>query len=155
MLRSLVIGAASVIALSSVAFAQQSDFGTADQAKAMLQRAVPLLKSDPTAAIATFNKGENGFKDRDLYVFCFDTADGKFTAHQKAALIGTDVRNLKDKTGKNFGLDLYNAVGGEKDGEITQVDYLFPRPGTTNPVPKVSYLTKVGSEGCGVGYYKV
>jgi signal transduction histidine kinase len=153
MFRTFVLGAASVIALSGVALAQ-SDFGTADQAKAMLQRAIPLLKSDQTTAIATFNKGENGFKDRDLYVFCFQTTDGKFTAHQKAALIGTDVRNLKDKTGKNFGLDIYNAVSGEKDGDITQVDYLFPRPGTTDPVPKVSYLTKVGTEGCGVGYYK-
>jgi hypothetical protein len=120
----------------------------------MLQRAIPLIKSDQAAAIGTFNKGENGFKDRDLYVFCFDTADGKFTAHQKAALIGTDVRTLKDKTGKNFGLDIYNAVSGEKDGAITEVDYLFPRPGGTDPVPKVSYLTKVGTEGCGVGYYK-
>jgi len=154
MLRSLILGAASVIALSGVALAQQSDFGTADQAKSMLQRAIPLLKSDQTAALATFNKGENGFKDRDLYVFCFATADGKFNAHQKAALIGTDVRALKDKTGKNFGLDIYNAVAGEKDGDITEVNYLFPRPGTTDPVPKVSYLTKVGTEGCGVGYYK-
>ena len=155
MLRKFIVGAAaSVVALSGVALAQQSDFGTADQAKAMLQRAIPLVKSDPTAAIATFNKGEKGFKDRDLYVFCFGTADGKFVAHQKAALIGTDVRELKDKAGKNFGLDIYNAVSGEKDGEITQVEYSFPRPGTTDPVPKVSYLTKVGTEGCGVGYYK-
>jgi signal transduction histidine kinase len=154
MLRSFILGAASVIALSGVALAQQSDFGTADQAKAMLQRAIPLLKSDQAAALASFNKGENGFKDRDLYVFCFATADGKFNAHQKAALIGTDVRDLKDKAGKNFGLDIYNTVAGEKDGDITEVSYLFPRPGTTDPVPKVSYLTKVGTEGCGVGYYK-
>jgi hypothetical protein len=41
-----------------------------------------------------------------------------------------------------------------QDGKIAEVDYLFPRPGTTNPVPKSSYVTKVADLVCGVGYYK-
>jgi hypothetical protein len=33
--------------------------------------------------------------------------------------------------------------------------YLFPKPGTTAPTfPKVSFVTRVGDLGCGVGYYK-
>ncbi|MGP6157189.1 MAG: cache domain-containing protein [Vulcanimicrobiaceae bacterium] len=154
MFRALMIGALSLFALSGIAFAQQTEYGTAPEAKAMLLRAIPELKANETAALAKFNQGADGFKDRDLYVFCFNTADGKFTAHQKAALIGTDVRDLKDKSGNAFGQDIYKAVNGEKDGDITEVSYLFPRPGTTDPVPKVSYLTKVGDQGCGVGYYK-
>ena len=32
---------------------------------------------------------------------------------------------------------------------------MFPRPGTDKtPVPKVSFVTKVGDLVCGVGYYK-
>ncbi len=154
MLRTLIIGATAFVALSGIAYAQQSEYGTAAEAKAMLQRAIPELKANETAAIAKFNKGEDGFKDRDLYVFCFNIADGKFTAHQKAALIGTDTRDLKDKSGKAFGQDIYNAVKNESEGQITEVSYMFPRPGTTDPVQKVSYLTKVATQGCGVGYYK-
>jgi hypothetical protein len=30
----------------------------------------------------------------------------------------------------------------------------FARPGDPKPVPKVSYVTKVGDIYCGVGYYK-
>ena len=30
----------------------------------------------------------------------------------------------------------------------------IPRPGGTDPVAKESYVTKVGNQGCGVGYYK-
>jgi hypothetical protein len=41
-----------------------------------------------------------------------------------------------------------------KDGTISTADYDFPKPGTTQPVPKESYVTRVGNEGCGVGYYK-
>jgi hypothetical protein len=155
MFRTVMLAAASIVAFSGVALAQTPapSGGTAAEAKAMLQRAIPLLQKDPTSAIATFNKGENGFKDRDLYVFCFNTGDGKFTAHQKAALIGTDVRDLKAKSGRTFGLDIYNAVTGEKEGEITEVSYMFPKPGGTEPVAKHSFLTKVGTQGCGVGYY--
>jgi hypothetical protein len=32
---------------------------------------------------------------------------------------------------------------------------MFPRPGSdTTPVEKMSFVTKVGDLGCGVGYYK-
>jgi hypothetical protein len=59
---------------------------------------------------------------------------------------------LKDNAGHVFGQDVYNAA---KDGQITEVSYMFLRPGAdTTPVQKVSYVTKVGDLGCGVGYYK-
>jgi hypothetical protein len=41
-----------------------------------------------------------------------------------------------------------------KEGVITEVTYMFPRPGNDTPVRKVSFVTNVGDEGCGVGYYK-
>ena len=44
-------------------------FGTEEEAKAMLERAVAAVKEDKAKALDMFNKGEGGFKDRDLYVF--------------------------------------------------------------------------------------
>ena len=127
--------------------------GTAAEAKAMLEKAVAAVKADKGKAIEMFLKGEGGFKDRDLYPFCFNFADGKVVATQAPSLIGMDVRTLKDKTGKVFGEEIYKAA---KDDEITEsVSYMFPRPGPdTTPVQKVSFVTKVGDLGCGVGYYK-
>jgi hypothetical protein len=31
---------------------------------------------------------------------------------------------------------------------------MFPKPGETTPVAKVSFVTKADDLGCGVGYYK-
>lgn len=31
---------------------------------------------------------------------------------------------------------------------------MWPRPGSTDPVPKVSFVTKVDDQVCTVGYYK-
>ena len=55
--------------------AAQAQYGTEAQAKAMLTRAVAAMKQNTTKALEMFNKGEGGFKDRDLYVFCANALD--------------------------------------------------------------------------------
>jgi hypothetical protein len=155
MMRTLMIGAvsAAALALSAAAFAQQG--GTAQEARAMLDKAVAAVKADQAVALAMFIKGEGGFRDRELYPFCFRIADGKTLASPKAVPAGTDVRSLKDSTGKSYGEALY-AAAQKPEGQITEVvSYLFPKPDTTAPTfEKVSFVTKVGDLGCGVGYYK-
>ena len=123
-------------------------FGTADEAKAMLEKAVTALKANKADALAKFTKGEGGFKDRDLYPFC-GGADGMFTAHP--TLVGKSLKELKDKAGKALGEEIYSVA---KEGAIAEVTYMWPRPGTTDPVQKKSYVTRVGDQVCAVGYYK-
>ena len=156
MLRTF-IGVASAVLLSSTAFAQEKG-GTADEAKAMLSRAVAAVKADKAKAIDIFNKGEGGFLDRDLYPFCANVGDGKFVAvynPNARQLIGqVDMRTLKDSAGKAFGQEQF-AAAQKPEGQLTEVSYLFAKPGPdTTPVPKVSFTTKVGDLICGVGYYK-
>lgn len=159
MFRMLTIAAvsAAVLLLSPAAFAQQSG-GTAADAKAMLMKAVTAVKADKAKALEMFTKGEGGFVDRDLYVFCDQLSDGKQVANgnpNAKQLIGVDIRTLKDSTGKMFGAELL--AGMQKpEGEITEVSYLFPKTGADKtPVPKVGLVTKASADlGCGVGYYK-
>src|SRR5262245_56726505 len=54
-------------------------FGTAQEAKALLNRAVAAVKSNVAKALTMFNNGQNGFKDRDLYVLCANAKDGSIT----------------------------------------------------------------------------
>jgi hypothetical protein len=157
MIRRSMIAAATILTLSSTAFAQQSQYGTADEAKAMLLKVVAAVKADKAKALNMFNKGEGGFADRDLYPFCSNVSDGINVAISNPnakQLLGTDARNLKDPTGKEFGKELY-AAGQKPEGQISEVSYLFVRPGPdTKPVPKVSYVTRIGDIYCGVGFYK-
>ena len=62
-LRMFMIAAAA-LTLSAAAFAQQG--GTAEEARAMLDKAVAAVKADKTKALDTFNEGKGGFLDRDL-----------------------------------------------------------------------------------------
>jgi len=68
---ALVVVYAAFYLLATTAWA--AEFGTAEEAKAMLERAVTAVKEDKAKALDMFNKGEGGFKDRDLYVWCANT----------------------------------------------------------------------------------
>src|SRR5215471_13456053 len=113
----LVLVASLAMTLFAPGFAKAQ--GTAAEAKAMLEKAVAAVKADKAKAIGMFLKGEGGFKDRDLYPFCFQIADG-ITVAAPPSVLGKDVRTLKDPTGKGFGADIYNAA---KDGTYSEVSY--------------------------------
>jgi Single Cache domain 2 len=158
MLRTFMIpsACAAVLMASPTAFAQ-GQFGTADEAKAMLVKAAAAVKADKTKTLDLINKGEGGFLDRDIYPFCFELSDGKILAvasNNAKQFLGTDIRALKDATGKVYGPELH-AAAQKPEGQITEVSYMFPRPGADKaPVQKVSFVTKAGDLGCGVGYYR-
>src|SRR5262249_29601346 len=152
MMRKFMIAAGSAVALmtSAAAFAQQG--GTAQEARAMLDKAVAAVKADKSKALDMFNKGAGGFLDPDLYAFCANNGDGKIVAlgnpHAKQ-LLGTDGRTLKDANGKAYGLEIFT-VGQKPEGQVTEVTgYLFPSPSSPTPVPKNSFVEKVGDIYCG------
>lgn len=150
MLRNSLLKTVSVMVVAGgmavAAFA--AEFGTEAEAKAMLEKAVAAVKADKPKALSEFTKGEDGFKDRDLYVFC-GGPDGNFTAHP--TLVGKSLKDLKDKAGKPLGEEIYKNA---HEGQVMTVSYMWPRPGSTEPVQKVTFVTKVGDQVCAVGYYK-
>ena len=152
MLRTgLALATAAALLGAGATFAHAQQFGTEAEAKAMLNRAVAEMKKDETAAIAKFADKENkDFRDRDLYVFCWRMSDAFVTAHPNPQVAGTDMRNLKVKDDP-LGQRLHDAA---KEGTVSSVSYNFPKPGTTEPVPKESFVTRIGGQSCAVGYYK-
>jgi hypothetical protein len=158
MIRSFVITAMSAAALFvSTAVPAQQNGGTAAEARAMLTKAVAAVKEDKTTALDKFNKGGGGFQDRDLYVFCHSISDAKLVATgnpNRKQELGSDLKAGVDAAGKHFGAEIWAAYQ-KPEGEITEVDYVYPKPGADKtPVAKASFVTRVGDLGCGVGYYK-
>lgn len=147
MSRLLTFGAVALLAAAGAAAGEK---GTADEAKAMLDKAVAEVQKDGSAkAIAKFNDPAGGFRDRDLYVFCMD-GNHKITAHPDASLRGSDAATLKDSAGKAFGVEM---VEKAKKGEGA-VEYMWKNPVSGKVEAKVSFLKKAGDQVCGVGAYK-
>jgi hypothetical protein len=151
MLRNLAfVGYAVILVLSTTASVWAAEFGTEEEAKAMLERAVAAVKQDKAKALDMFNKGEDGFKDRDLYVFCANASDGIITATPYWNK-GKQLRDIKGKHGAPFGKTI---MQNATEGTIKDTAYWWPRPGSDKPFKKSTFYTKVGDQICGVGYYR-
>ena len=154
MVRQLAIAISQVaivlVSTASSALAADPQFGTEAQARAMLEKAVVAVKENKGKALGMFSKGEGGFKDRDLYVYCANASDGVLTAHPY--LKGEHLQEIKGKKGYPLGKEI---MDNATEGEIKQVTYWWPRPGTDTPLEKTSFFyTQVAGQNCGVGFYK-
>ena len=152
MLRNLafVVGYAVILVLSTTASVVAADFGTSEEAKAVLERAVAAVQEDKAKALDMFNNGEDAFKDRDLYVFCANASNGIMTAHPYGNK-GKQLRDIEGKHGAPLGESI---MQNATEGTIKETTYWWPRPGTDKPLEKTSFYTKAGDQICGVGYYK-
>ena len=126
-----------------------AEYGAADEAKAILRRAVAEVKADKAGAIAKFNHNEPPFRDRDLFVFCFNGQDGRYTAHE--AFVARDARKFRDAKGKAVGAEMYSSA---QVGRITEVAYTAPIPGSTKLTSKIAFVTRIGDQVCGVSAYQ-
>ncbi len=140
--------AAAVLLVGTMGAASAHEYGTREEAQAMLERAVAMLKADKMRALDLFTSGDGGFIDRDLYVFC-GGPDGMVTAHPFR--MGTNLMEFKDTSGKAAGEEIYAIA---KEGEFAELPYKFVRPGGSEHIDKVSFVTKVDDQICGVGFYK-
>jgi len=109
---ALAVSYTTVLILFGATPVPAAQFGTQDEAKAMLEKAVAAVKADKTKALDMFNKGEGGFKDRDLYVWCANASDGIVTA-QPYMNRGKQLRDIEGKRGARFGQEIMqNATEG-------------------------------------------
>lgn len=140
--------AVTLVAAAITGPAKSEEFGTVDEARLMLERAVVEVRTDKPRAFQMFNSNHPQFRDRDLFVFCFGAEDGKFTAHE--AMITHDVRELHDHSGFAFGAKMLTEA---REGKVTEIRYVSPFPGTTWHVPKRAYVMRVADQVCGVSAF--
>ena len=130
-----------------------TDKGTADEAKAMVQKAVALLKdAGPDKAFAAFDDPANkDFHDRDLYIFV-RSMDGNTVAHgANKGMIGHTNLDLKDADGKPYNKEMIDLANGKGSG---WVEYRWVNPVSHKIEPKSSFIEKVGDYVVGAGFYK-
>ena len=72
-----------------------------------------------------------------------------FTAHPE--LVGTSMRELRDKRGNPLGEWLYETAKEEQAGRVTN---FWPRPGSLEILRKVALVTRIGGQVCALGYYR-
>lgn len=148
MTRTMRLATAMTALWVATGSALAGEYGTRDEAVAMLERVVADMKKDQPGTLARITK--RAYNDRDLYPFC-SGPDGKVSAHGAIPeRIGVDQASLKDSTGKAFGAEIRKVA---QPGKVAEVSYVYSRPGSTEQAAKVSVVTKVADQVCAVGYY--
>lgn len=145
-IRKFFLGSVMMLALGGSMQAQE--FGSIPDARALLDRAVAEVRTNALRAFDRFNANDRKFRDRDLFVFCFGAENGSFVAHE--AMVTHDVRTLRDRVGRPYGKEMFiNA----REGDISEISYSSPFPGTTLEIPKRALVTRVENYVCGVSAY--
>ena len=148
MFRSLSIVFSVIVAFAN--FAHASEFGTREEAVAMVKRVQDKFRTDgPEATFkAVIDQSTKEFHDRDLYPFIYDLTGLNVAHGARPALVGKNLISLKDTDGTYLIKDL---VGVEDSGWI---DYKWPNPITNKIEDKSSYVEKLGDYFVGVGVYR-
>ena len=151
MFRSLTLVLAAIVASANLARA--SEFGTREEAVAMVKRVQDKFRKDgPEATFkAVTDQSTRDFHDRDLYPFIYDLT-GLCVAHgARPALVGKNLISLKDQDGKHLIRDMITLATSSGSG---WVDYKWPNPITNKIEDKSSYVEKLGDYFVGVGVYR-
>jgi cytochrome c len=144
---------AAIAFLVHTSVASAGEFGTRDEAVAMVKRVKEMFVRD--GADQTFkavsDKSTTNFHDRDLYPFIYDLR-GICVAHgARPALIGKNLLDLKDQDGKYL---IHEMIGIAKGPGSGWVNYKWPNPINNKIEDKTSYIEKMGDYFVGVGVYR-
>ena len=128
------------------------DFGTEEEARNMLERAVNIVKYDKSYALNIFTERTGGFNYKDLYPFCANEK-GILTGHP--FLVGFDLLTFVDSDGKNVGKEFLKVAEASK---INKVTFKITYPKDTIKKKDKEYLKtalviKVNDQICAVGYH--
>lgn len=145
---------AAMLLIGALAFTPvfAAEHGSADEAVAMVKRAVSYIKANgPEKSYEEFTNGKS-FKDRDLYVIVYDLNGKNLAQGANPKLVGKDLINLKDPDG--FPLIQKFVELAKTKGSGWVEGYKFMNPVSQKMEKKAMYLERVGETFVGCGIYK-
>jgi len=142
----------AVLVLFVTGAARADDAGTADQAKAMVEKAASFLAANGREkALAEFSNPKGQFIDRDLYIVTYSPEGIRLSHPYNAKLVGTSVLDAVDFDGKAYGKDIIDTANKAGSG---WVDYKYSDPATKKLSQKSLFVKKAGDIIIGCGIYK-
>jgi len=126
----------------------------AKKTRVLVDRAAVLIAKKGKEAFTEFGRKGSPWLKGDTYVFVLDMKGIELFSGGFPDQAGTDLSRLDDYNGKLIVVEQQKVVRAQGAGWI---DYMWPKPGHTNPVQKWSYVKAVVVDGSpayvGAGFY--
>ena len=142
----LVCTAFVTMAMVNPVNAQQSP-PTSEKAKqieALVKKAAALIESKGKAIFPEFRKKDTEWFSGNTYLFVYDLKSNVLLNAAFPAREGTNTTGQKDANGKLFHHELIRVAEIKGSG---WVDYMFPKPGQSQPSQKWAYVKAVMVDG--------
>lgn len=149
-MNNMKIATAVALLFGMCALAQAGDFGTKEEAVALVKKAVAFVKKEGAEKAYAVFDAKGDFTDRDLYVVVYSLT-GKVLAHGASPkLIGKDMNEAQDVDGK-FYVKERLALAAKQ--ENFWQDYKFTNPVSKKIEPKQMYCERLGETAVCAGIY--
>ena len=138
---------------SFAGLASAVDHGTADEAVALVKKAISFYKANGKEKVAAEINGKTGmFESKDLYVFMSPLEPGPVVAHgANPKLVGRPLSDLRDVDGVYFTRRFREVAGKEGKG---WVDYKWPNAKSGSMEAKHTYVERVDDYYFACGVYR-
>ncbi len=144
-----LLAIAGLVVVATTAAAE--DFATAQQAEALVAKAVSAVNTDKAATFKEITDKDKKWVNLDLYPVVYNM-EGKCLAHgQNVKQVGKDLIELADADGKEFIKERIELANSK--GKFWQ-DYKFTDPVTKKVLQKSAYCEKTGDMIVCAGIYK-
>ena len=114
------------------------------QTEALVDKAAALVDKNGKAAFEEFRKKDSEWFHGTTYLYAYDLKGNVLLNPAFPAREGTNVTGQKDAKGKLFHNEIIKTAETKGSG---WVDYMFPKPGQTEPSQKWAYVKKVTING--------
>jgi cytochrome c len=152
MKKAVLFGLSALLLYAGGTTLDRACAATADEAKALVERAVAHVKEvGEEQAFKDFTSKDGGYLEGELYVFCYSPDVTLVAIGGNPGMVGKNLRNLKDPDGREASYELVQMGIEHGSG---WVDYKWPNPVTKKIQTKSAYVVKVNDKVCGTGYYK-
>jgi cytochrome c len=112
----------------------------AKQVEALVDEAAALIEAKGDAAFDEFRTKESEWYRGETYIFVDDMHGTALVNPASPGLEGTNILDMKDLNGKAFVREMIQMLEGKESGWI---EYMWPKPGETEPSNKMSYVKRV------------
>jgi len=116
----------------------------AQTVEALVNRAATLIDANGKAAFSKFREKGSEWFHGDTYLFAYDLKGNVLLNPAFPAREGTNVSGQKDANGKLFHDAIIRTAESTGSG---WVDYMFPKPGETQPSQKWAFVKAVKIDG--------
>ncbi len=147
MLKQVLVFTAVIIMLMVNPVIAQQSAPTSEKAKqieVLVNKAAALIESKGKAAFLEFRKEGSEWWFGETYLFVYDLKSNVLLNPAFPAREGTNTTGQKDANGKLFHHDFIQMAESKGSG---WVNYMFPKPGQTQPSQKWAYVKAVKVDG--------